>query len=104
MIVSLALLRAAMSNAVKKLPTVACTKCKGKGSHVIPETLAEVLRLFKGRRELSAIQARATLELESTTGAVNNRLEKLRRAGLLARRKKGRFYFYFLAPKPKPNG
>jgi len=80
-------------------PLIKCTRCNGTGSHPLSEQLAEVFALFKGARQFSAEEARDELGLEevTTVGAMNNRLEDLRGAGLLNRTKKSRTYFYHIA-------
>lgn len=87
---------------------IACRACNGKGKVALNERQQDVLSLFGSGRQYSAQGAHEALQLDETVNvsAINNRLEDLRKVGLLQREKKGRAFFYRLVSKspPKPKG
>jgi hypothetical protein len=85
-----------------KRPSIPCRKCNGTGQIELTGPLAEAFALFRGRQQKDAEAVKAELGLsEITVSAINNRLEDLRRLGLLDRKKKGRVFMYFLRPPAK---
>lgn len=91
-------LRAAMKKRSTQIP---CETCDGRGTVDLGGVLAETFAFFVTRRTRLTAQHIA----EATPGgvkatAVSNRLEKLRRVGLLNRKKEGRAQVYFRSSMP----
>lgn len=77
---------------------IKCAACNGTGKQRLPEALERTIRLFKPKKRITASEAHELLaEHQITVAAVNNRLEDLRKLGLLNRKRDGKSYLYFLA-------
>lgn len=82
-----------------KRPLVPCSRCEGCGKVELPYELWQTLQLVARNRSVTAIEVHRLLRMGgSSTTAANNRLEDLRRLGLLERfRGAGRCWHYQLA-------
>lgn len=69
-----------------------CPKCQGSGEVILQDGLLETLAKFGPRSRHTAADLHDPNE--STPNAINNRLEKLRKIGLLQRKRKGRRWVY----------
>lgn len=84
-----------------RMKKVVCPKCKGTGETELPKRLLHVFNKFSPGIEITSeemlihINRLEGSELGRTS--MNNRLEKLRKLGLLGRRQDGEFWKYFLA-------
>lgn len=77
--------------------TIRCTHCDGKGFIDIPFELKVALIYVKSNKNATARGLYSTSVGETITrSAANNRLERLRRAGLVTRQLNGREYVYFV--------
>lgn len=77
---------------------IICAACNGTGKQRLPEVLERTIRIFKPKKRLTAHEAHELLaEYHLTVAAINNRLEDLRKLGLLARKREGKSFFYFLS-------
>ena len=77
-----------------KIPTIECPHCAGLGKVPISGSLAETLEAVRSQRGITAIQVHAKLGDQIGITAVNNRLEDLRRIGLLIRQRVGHQWMY----------
>lgn len=75
---------------------IKCPKCKGTGISCLPDGLQETFDQFKIGLKMSAEALKARFpENEANITAFNNRLESLRKLGLLARTRSGKTWYYF---------
>lgn len=65
--------------------TRSCGACDGTGRVPLPPSLLEMLILLKNRRQLTATDLRRLTKADVGVTAINNRLEELRRLGLVER-------------------
>lgn len=88
-----------------KHPTITCHHCEGSGRIELPDSLLNVLFTFRGLSGVTrnAGDVHAMLSRYESTGirSVNNRLERLRKAGFLTRARHGKFWRYSLVSKTK---
>jgi hypothetical protein len=77
------------------IPKICCPKCNGSGHVDLYPDLLETLKLVRTLKlpTASAIKPRLTNQQMSVT-AVNNRLEDLRKLGLVDRTRQGRQWVY----------
>lgn len=74
---------------------VKCKRCGGSGREPVPLALSEILRELRVTHGASAPELLDRFPDVSVT-ALNNRLERLRQHGLVARKKNGRAWRYFV--------
>lgn len=73
---------------------VECDKCGGKAKMPLPEQLQETLELVpRGFKGITSYDIQRRIP-NITANAQNNRLERLRKAGLVARHRVGKFWHY----------
>lgn len=79
-----------------KRPITPCQNCQGSGKAPLSRFLFATLSLFARGATLTAEQVHARQGLAEVRTAANNRLENLRKLGLIDRSRDGRAYHYFL--------
>lgn len=84
-----------------KSPTIRCKACNGTGNAPLGDELKTTLALFGRHSFFTAKQVHDDTIEKLSLPAINNRLETLRRAGLLGREKQGRAWRYYLPRKLK---
>lgn len=77
-------------------PRICCPQCLGSGRVPLGWRHLAVVRLLQHRRELCAADIHRQLRERVIIPAINNRLERLRRLGFLARRRVGKLWLYRL--------
>lgn len=71
-----------------------CKMCRGTGRMALDESLAETLKAIP-RRGFVTSHSLQRNNPDLTPNAFNNRLERLRRFGLVRRERHGKFFHYF---------
>lgn len=84
---------------MSRAPQVPCPTCKGKSTIDMSPRLRETFALFPRGKRLTSADVHTLLESGSSTNSVNNRLEDLRKLGFLDRKRTGKYWSYFRAPK-----
>lgn len=81
---------------MKRPEKITCPKCGGSGQVPLTEELSSVLKLVRRKREMTAVEAAATLDPNGDfhSTAFNNRLEQLRSAGFVTRRRVHKAWVY----------
>jgi predicted transcriptional regulator len=82
---------------MKKVATLECPTCQGKGEVPLPENLAVILPILRSRPDATVEEVRIRISDEITVNGVNNRLTRLFDLGLVTRRRVGKFFHYSLA-------
>ena len=83
-----------------KSPLAECPKCKGSGKIPIGSGLLDTLNILKAKGPKSAPDIHMILDDDFITiTAINQRLEDLRKLGLVCRVRQGRAFIYSASPK-----
>ena len=77
-----------------KRPLIPCSHCFGSGKVELPEHLLKVLEMVFKHRRVSAPEVLRMIGGRSGVTAMNNRLEDLRRLGLVIRERTGNAWYY----------
>ena len=81
-----------------KSPLAKCPKCNGTGQFPIGSGLLDTLNILKAKGPRTATHVHAILDDRFiTVTAINQRLEDLRKLGLVLRTRKGRQFVYYIA-------
>lgn len=75
--------------------TMACPKCGGNGTVPMTSALLEMLSLVKRMPGKTAPEYINSVHSQLVTTSFNNRLEELRRLGLVRRERDGKSFRYF---------
>ena len=75
-------------------PLVTCHHCKGAGKLPLSDDMLLTLDAVKYLQEADVIEVKTAVLWEGHTTAINNRLEDLRKLGLLTRKRDGRRWLY----------
>lgn len=85
-----------------KQPTVTCPKCNGSGKVDLDGVLAATLEIVRLSKGADVFQVHSAVPDKVSVTAINNRLEDLRRLGLVFRNRVGRRWIYhYTKLKPK---
>lgn len=77
-----------------KEPSVKCPTCGGSGRTTLSDTMLKTFRVVKQLRKASAPDVLGKMPDEVSVSAINNRLEDLRKLGLIKRKRVGKLYEY----------
>lgn len=88
-------IRGAVKRALKNCPTIPCPKCGGAGRVYLSAELWATLVVLQRHRKATAARVHQDLGVMVSVPAVNNRLEDLRKLGLVRRRRNGVSVVYF---------
>lgn len=80
-------------------PRIICPTCHSSGTILLGDAHFETLQKFKHQKQWTAPGLHKVATDGVTVGAINNRMEDLRKLGFLGRTRSGKVWIYFRTGK-----